>query len=81
MARGWESKSIESQQEDRAKPRDARQTLSPEAQERARQRAAVDLQRARVLDELSRTTAPVRRAALESALAQLDGQLRAFDES
>lgn len=80
MARGWESKAIESQQEDRAKGRGAaRERLSPEDQQRARDRATIELQRARVLDELSRTTAPARRGALEAALEQFDSQLRSLD--
>jgi hypothetical protein len=79
MARGWESKSIESQQEDRVQSRaNARTPLTPEAVERARLRATLRLQRARVADELARTTADVRRRALESALAHLDDRLQAL---
>jgi hypothetical protein len=80
MARGWESKSIESQQEDRAaKARHAGPPLTAEERERQARRAALELSRARTMRELEATTMPARRASLESALAYLDEQLRSLD--
>lgn len=76
MARGWESKSVESQQ--MGEERDvaaAGRKGTPEERERQRRRGGLELSRARVLSELEVTVAPTRRAALESALAYLDGEL------
>jgi hypothetical protein len=81
MARGWESKSIESQMEDReARARRDAQPLSADAQERARQRAACALSRQRVLNELESCRSEARRASLEGALAFLNHELRKLDD-
>jgi hypothetical protein len=78
MARGWESKSVEEQQS--AADPTASGTLVAAAKknvlERAkveRQRQELDLQRERILSE--RTSSPVRRAALEAALADIEFRL------
>jgi hypothetical protein len=76
MARGWESKSVESQIEDvrsRTAPGDA---LTPEERERASKRSGLELSRRRVLHDLEAAQSPVRRASLESALAFLDEEIR-----
>jgi len=76
MARGWESKSVESQQtSDERHAAAAGRRGTPEERERRRRRSGLELSRARVLSELEVTEAPTRRAALESALAHLDGEL------
>ena len=76
MARGWESKSVESQQMgDEQGGGTAGRRGTPEERERQRRRGGLELSRARVLSELEVTEAPTRRAALESALAYLDGEL------
>ena len=76
MARGWESKSVESQQmSDEREGGAAGLRGTPEQRERQRRRGSLELSRARVLSELEVTEAPARRAALESALAHLDGEL------
>jgi hypothetical protein len=76
MARGWESKSVESQQtsDDQGGAAAGRRGTA-EDRERQRRRSGLELSRARVLSELEVTTAPARRTALESALAHLDGEL------
>jgi hypothetical protein len=78
MARGWESKSVEEQQS--AADLTASVALIDAAKknvlERARverQRQELDLQRERILSE--RTSSPVRRAALEAALADIESRL------
>jgi hypothetical protein len=78
MARGWESKSVEEQQS--AADATASGALVEAAKknvlERAkieRQRQELDLQRERILSE--RTSSPVRRAALEAALADIESRL------
>jgi hypothetical protein len=76
MARGWESKSVESQMEDR---QDARQTPSGSAPVRdlelERQRYSLELSRRRVESELAGTQSSLRRASLEQALKYLDAEL------
>ena len=76
MARGWESKSVESQIEDAGSRKDRGQTLTPEQREIESKRASLDLSRRRVLQELQATRSSVRRTALEQALAFLDEEIR-----
>lgn len=75
MARGWESKSVESQMAEGKGLEDLQGPLSAAERELQRRRSKLELSRARVLQELEATTSPIRRAALESALAFLDGEL------
>ena len=75
MARGWESKSVESQIADSGGGEERRGRLSAEERQLLSRRRGLELSRARVLQELEATTSPLRRAALESALAFLDGEL------
>jgi hypothetical protein len=81
MARGWESKSVESQQsEDAERRKEQRTPLTPEERERKRKRESVELSRRRVLADLEAARSPVRRASLEQALAFLDEELRKLPE-
>jgi hypothetical protein len=88
MARGWESKSVEEQMANATekKPARAGETLMSEADRRllAEKRAATErrkqslnLQRENILSQ--RTSSPARRAALESALAEIESQLATLD--
>ena len=79
MARGWESKSVEESQADRGKRDEERPRLTPEQRARAQRRRGLELSRVRAAAELAATSAPVRRSALESALAQLDRELAELD--
>jgi hypothetical protein len=74
MARGWESKSVESQQ---AEPTVAggKRKLTVEEQERARKRESLQLSRSRIQRELETAKAGVHRTALENALRFLDEEL------
>jgi hypothetical protein len=74
MARGWESKSVEEQQAS-ASPGtgEARKQQGLEEANRKRQMQELDLQRERILSE--RTSSPVRRAALEAALADVESRI------
>jgi hypothetical protein len=78
MARGWESKSVEEQQSaadlsaSGAAVHAAKRNVV-ETAKRERQKQELDLQRERVLSE--RTSSPVRRAALEAALADIEARL------
>jgi hypothetical protein len=79
MARGWESKSVEEQQQAAADLNasgvviDVSKQKSLERAKRERQKQELDLQRERILSE--RTSSPVRRAALEAALAEIESRL------
>ncbi len=75
MSKGWESKSVEEQQAERAAPVETRKRIDG-PKERARQ--ALELQREQILS--ARTANPHRRAALEAALAQVEGQLAELDQ-
>jgi hypothetical protein len=82
MARGWESKSVEEQVEEKAQNAQSADADARRAQEMAakavklRQRQELELQRERILDE--RTSNPVRRAALEAALKEIESRLAAL---
>jgi hypothetical protein len=75
MARGWESKSVESQIEDRESRREQRGALTPEEREIQQKREGLELSRKRILHDLEAARSPVRRQPLELALAFLDGEL------
>ena len=81
MARGWESKSIESQIESfEADRRSAgKERLTPEQIERQRQKDSLLLSRTRVLHDLERNPAPGHRKILENSLAYLDSKLTEFE--
>lgn len=74
MARGWESKSVESQQHDAPSSRKTR--LTAEEIERKSRRESLELSRTRVARELETAHSEVHRAALENALRYLDEELR-----
>ena len=75
MARGWESKSVESQVEERearrAEQQDAR-ALTPEERERRARLDSLRLSRARTLEQLERATTPAHRAMLKRTLLALE---------
>jgi hypothetical protein len=71
MARGWESKAIESQQDD---ARGAKGRRAPAAKIDPARRT-LELARARVLADLEQATQPAHRRMLEQALADLDAKL------
>lgn len=82
MARGWESKSVESQIEDADRRSQRGESLTPEERERQQKRAGLELSRRRVLADLAGSAAArsdVRRASLEQALAFLDEEIRKLD--
>lgn len=75
MARGFESKSVEFQQEEAQRHRQVRPALTAEQKANHERRQALGLARARAADDLSRATAPAHRRMLEEAIAALDAQL------
>jgi hypothetical protein len=81
MARGWESKSVEQQQEERSAPgQPARAPLSPEQQQRNRKREGLLLSRGRLLQQLRAAGNPRRRQMLEQSIAELDRQLSLLEQ-
>jgi len=73
MARGWESKSVESQQtEGRTNKGDRK---SAEDVERQQRRHTLEMSRRRIVGELANTKSPMRRTSLEAALRHLDEEL------
>lgn len=79
MARGFESKQVESQQEEAARGRIAPgPELSPEQRTRLEQRRVLLLSRTRAQNDLSRATAPAYRRMLETAIAALDAELESL---
>ena len=76
MARGWESKAVEAQQEaSSAERRARRRPMTAEDVAREAQRATLMLARTRALADLQVACAPAHRAMLEQALADLDRRL------
>ena len=79
MARGWESKHVEAQQEARNAAGPPGESLSASERERRSRRATLMLARTRALADLQHACAPAHRAMLEQAIADLDRQLAAID--
>ena len=79
MARGWESKSVEQQQEEMAERRKpGRAPVPPEEQKRNRERDGLLLSRERLAQQLLAATNPRHREMLLQSIAALDGQLATF---
>jgi len=75
MARGWESKSVESQIESAGAEVDPSEALTREQLQRRQKRESLELSRRRVLQEIETTRSEVRRASLRQALAYLEEQI------
>ena len=76
MARGFESKQVESQQEEAARPRSPGRRLTADDVARIDRQRTVELSLARLKADLERATNPAHRRMLEQALAALEEQLR-----
>ena len=83
MARGWESKSVESQQEESVRESEQRdfQRLSPEERARRERLASLELSRARTLDQLERATGAAHRAMLKRTLLALEHDIAGVEAS
>ncbi len=77
MARGWESKSIESQMESAESRRSGARSgpVDPVEAERARQRESLLLSRTRIVHDLETAKNPGYREVLRAALKHLDDKL------
>ncbi len=74
MARGWESKSVESQQSE-PEPAYGKRQLTAEELERKRKREGLELSRGRIVRELETGRSDVHRTALQNALQFLDEEI------
>ena len=75
MARGWESKAIEQQQEEATTKSSKGPRLTPEQVAEKQRRSALELSRARIAQQLATASNPKHRQMLEAALKDLDAQL------
>ena len=75
MARGWESKSVEAQQDEASRARVNKPQLTAEQRTIVDRRATLELTRARTVADLDRATPPHHRRMLEQAIATIDEQL------
>jgi len=82
MARGWESKSVEQQQAELAdRGKGKLLPLSPDQQKLNRQREGLLLSRTRLVRRIAASTNVQHRRMLERALAEIDRQLAAFEQT
>lgn len=79
MARGWESKSVESQQEAAAVVRSVPPEQDSRTRMRQQERGDLELSRTRILRELAAAVHPRHREQLESALRYLDEKIAQLD--
>ena len=76
MARGWESKAVEAQQELSVVEQGAgKEEITPEEREQRSRRSTLALARARAAADLEKARTPAHREMLQKALAALDRQL------
>ena len=75
MARGFDSKFVEAQQEEATRDKKTGPSLTPEQRDAITRRKALEMSRARAAGDLSRATAPAHKQMLQQAIASLDEQL------
>jgi len=79
MARGWESKSVEQQQEEMSeRQKTVGAPISPDEQQLNRKREGLLLSRKRLTQQLQAAYNPRHRQMLQQAIAELDRQLSSF---
>jgi len=81
MARGWESKSVEAQQNEArdAARAEKHRPLSEEERAGIQRRRTLELARARTAADFDQAASPAQREMLKRALTALDAELRALD--
>ena len=75
MARGFDSKFVEAQQEEATREKVTRPPMTSEQRAAEGRRQALQLSRARAAGDLDRATVPAHRRMLEAAIKALDDQL------
>jgi hypothetical protein len=81
MARGFESKSVEAQQEEAQRRLPAGQPVNREDAARRAERATLALARTRAEADLKGASAPAHRAMLEHAIADLGRRIAAIEDA
>jgi hypothetical protein len=76
MARGFESKSVESQQEEAQRARVIRPALSPEELARQSRKAGLELALARTQSEMTAACKPAHKEMLKLRLEAIQAQIR-----
>jgi len=76
MARGFESKSVESQQEEAQRSKITRPALSPEDQARQTRRTGLELALAQTQSEMKVACRPAHREMLKLRLEAIQAQIR-----
>jgi hypothetical protein len=80
MARGFDSKFVEAQQEEATREKVVRPRMTPEERVAQSRREALQLSRARAQADCRHATVPAHKRMLEQAIEALDAQLAALDE-
>ncbi|HET7434322.1 MAG TPA: hypothetical protein VFN10_06365 [Thermoanaerobaculia bacterium] len=75
MARGWESKSVEAQQDEPRSAYGRREEPTAEQRERDSKRQSLEMSKRRIERELDGSRSDVHRTALKNALAHLDQEI------
>jgi len=75
VARGWESKSVELQQDDTRSTEEPKRTLSFEQRKIESRKEGLKLSRSRILAQLQSATNPRYRQILQQALAEVDERI------
>lgn len=81
MARGWESKAVEAQQEAAGTGAPSRAAMSGDEIARRSARATLMLARTRALADLQTACAPAHRAMLEQVIAELDQRIVSLERT
>ena len=79
MARGWESKNVEAQQEAAVGRASKARKITAEEMARRAERATLSLARTRAMADLQKACAAAHRAMLEQAIADLDKKIAALE--
>ncbi len=76
MARGWESKSVETQQDEASRTKSPpMRPLAAEERERIQRRQTIELARRKAAADLLRAKTPAHRALIERSITDLDDLL------
>ena len=75
MARGFDSKFVEAQQEEASRDKKVGPVLTPAQRDTLTKRRVLQMSRARAVADLARATSPAHKQMLEQAIAALDDQL------
>ncbi len=80
MARGWESKAVEAQQQDHAQASTSGPPVSDDERAAREQRRTLELARARTRADLEASRSPTYRAMLEEALRAIERRIQSLSD-